>query len=624
MAPPRWSVRVLLAAVLGVVTADAAASRSRSRHPSRSPPRHLSSEHPYHVLHDDCEENDDDDWAGAGGGGYVPYDRRRRVERQKCAGGAKGGKAATGASEAAGAAKSSKAKSGKGIKSSKASRGGGGYGVDMYGAAFAPYPVPPPGAPSDGGGGYDTYPYNPYPYWIYRPRPSSGSSSGSMDGLRGDYYYDDDDEEDAGGSWFVDPDDEGSGYDPYPIDPEPTEQPALTRRAACNALRNGNVVRTSRSASMEYAYEASVREDAAVGRVTVRMARGVARLLGAELMECEEAGDGGGSGRALRRGTEIVGVYSDQEVWGGAECAYFTGDKAMEEAECHVIKGGIMLYLGEHEWRKMRTRTLLNINARELEEEITQRALDVIKEAMNQETTSPFLEHSEEEEYAVPGLMGVHFVAGFPTSVAAAAKDAEDSGRSAKLKTAGISLLAIGSSALAALALAMVAVRKRRSRLDDSYNEFRDSDSVLDGGSEKATEIDDELSLTDLSPTRDVVATPPREGKVAYVVGEEESLYTSAAEARRLAEISFTRVESGNDNSDDHQVDVHRCASATCQICEGRGMTFVGLYEEAATAEGHEFSYRGPYEPRDDATAPEYDNPAALARTYVVEDTVEF
>merc|ERR1711966_504127 len=115
----------------------------------------------------------------------------------------------------------------------------------------------------------------------------------------------------------------------------------------------------------------------------------------------------------------------------------------------------------------------------------------------------------------------------------------------------GISLLAIGSSALAALALAMVAVRKRRSRLDDSYNEFRDSDSVLDGGSEKATEIDDELSLTDLSPTRDVVATPPREGKVAYVVGEEESLYTSAAEARRLAEISFTRVESGNDNSDD-------------------------------------------------------------------------
>merc|ERR1711966_419362 len=112
-------------------------------------------------------------------------------------------------------------------------------------------------------------------------------------------------------------------------------------------------------------------------------------------------------------------------------------------------------------------------------------ALDVIKEAMNQETTSPFLEHSEEEEYAVPGLMGVHFVAGFPTSVAAAAKDAEDSGRSAKLKTAGISLLAIGSSALAALAPAMVAVRKRRSRLDDSYNEFRDSDSVLDGGSEK-------------------------------------------------------------------------------------------------------------------------------------------
>jgi len=619
MAPPRRSGRLLLAAVLGGVAAADAAAASRSRHPSPKDP--------YHVLRDDCEE-DDDDWAGGAGGGYVPYDRRRRrrrAERKKCSG-AKGGKAATGAAEAAAGAqaKSSKAKSGKGIKSSKASRGGG-YGVDLYGAAFAPYPVPPPNGDGDGGG-YDTYPYNPYPYWIYRPRPSGSSSSGSMDGLRGDYYYDYDydDEEDAGGSWFVDPDDEGSGYDPYPIDPEPTEQPALTRRAACNALRNGNVVRTSRSASMEYAYEASVREDAAVGRVTVRMARGVARLLGAELMECEEAGDGGGSGRALRRGTEIVGVYSDQEVWGGAECAYFTGDKAMEEAECHVIKGGIMLYLGEHEWRKMRTRTLLNINARELEEEITQRALDVIKEAMNQETTSPFLEHSEEEEYAVPGLMGVHFVAGFPTSVAAAAKDAEDSGRSAKLKTAGISLLAIGSSALAALALAMVAVRKRRSRLDDSYNEFRDSDSVLDGGSEKATEIDDELSLTDLSPTRDVVATPPREGKVAYVVGEEESLYTSAAEARRLAEISFTRVESGNDNSDDHQVDVHRCASATCQICEGRGMTFVGLYEEAATAEGHEFSYRGPYEPRDDATAPEYDNPAALARTYVVEDTVEF
>jgi len=113
-------------------------------------------------------------------------------------------------------------------------------------------------------------------------------------------------------------------------------------------------------------------------------------------------------------------------------------------------------------------------------------------------------------------------------------------------------------------------------------------------------------------------------------------------------------LESGNDNDDDHQVDVHHCTSAMCPICNGKETVFVSALEDevgqsngvirrndsgisssgSEDTEGYEFEYGSrsssmkksfAYEPKEEmAPPPQFSNPSKLERSYVVENTVEF
>ena len=428
------------------------------------------------------------------------------------------------------------------------------------------------------------------------------------------------------------------------------------------------MVESSRSAALDYTYEASVRQGTAVEDVLAGLRASLARWLGNQLMECDGAGDEDRGGARRRRraprdarasarrarsaGLDVVGLDVAEAVReGGRGCAYFVGAAAVEGAACHVVDGGMTLYLGKHDAGRVRTRALAasrfdaerfreettldagrvrtrtlaksTVDLERWKEETTEQALGVLRDAMNA-GASPFLEGSEEEEYAVPGLLGLRYIAGRArgggaTTVGAATRGA--AARSATMETLGASLLVVGLGTLAVLALALVVVRKRRRA--DAYSAFRDDDPGE--GSDKGTA--DDLSTVSLAP---------RTGKAAYVVGQEGSLYTDATRGARAVDASFDTGESGNGNGDDQQVDVHHCTSATCLICHGKPTTFVNAFEDedGAGSEGYELGYdrhasssHSSYErasKNEGQRPPAFHNPARIARPYVVEDTVQF
>lgn len=186
-----------------------------------------------------------------------------------------------------------------------------------------------------------------------------------------------------------------------------------------------------------------------------------------------------------------------------------------------------------------------------------------------------------------------------------------------KLSTASATFMSLGLAALLTLALLLVIIVKRRRR--ESYNEF-DSDDEHDLR-DKNTDID-AASLTS-SPNNNV--------KRAYVVGEEGSVYTGATHDTRFLHASH---ELGNDNNDDLQVNVHRCASALCPICNGGGLIFVNALDNESTAGVYDPSLEQPhrqdrsysYKLDKEASVPKFPNPAAemIERPYIVDNTVAF
>ena len=189
---------------------------------------------------------------------------------------------------------------------------------------------------------------------------------------------------------------------------------------------------------------------------------------------------------------------------------------------------------------------------------------------------------------------------------------------STKLSAASATFMALGLAALVTLALLFVIVVKRRR--SESYNEF-DNDDEHDLH-DKKTDID-AASLT---------SSPNKTKKRAYVVGEEGSVYTSATHDTRFIHASY---ESGNDNNDDLQVNVHHCTSALCPICNGRGPIFVNaLDNESITAGAVDTSFENSYRQSrsyeyklgEEVSIPSFRNPAAemMERPYIVDNTVAF
>eukprot|EP00581_Thalassiosira_minuscula_P019458 CAMPEP_0183717338 /NCGR_PEP_ID=MMETSP0737-20130205/10976_1 /TAXON_ID=385413 /ORGANISM="Thalassiosira miniscula, Strain CCMP1093" /LENGTH=659 /DNA_ID=CAMNT_0025946757 /DNA_START=34 /DNA_END=2013 /DNA_ORIENTATION=- len=411
----------------------------------------------------------------------------------------------------------------------------------------------------------------------------------------------------------------------------PVENRPITKESSCDAISKGEPNPTPKEANLKYRYEAAISEGVNERTVRNSMEGNLAKFVGKDLMECEDVRrrkllEEKLVGKRLLSGIMIVGIDAttpkDKKI-DDKDCTYFKLSREIPDTECHVIEGGMTLYLGEYEddseWRQRRKLTEEDDEAYEL---WTTFALEAIMEAMNVMDPSPFLDGSEVDEgkYAVDGLMGLRFMAGSTHNgeeVIGGGGGGDrniDGGKgevttqSSKMETVGISLLAVGLAVLVALALAFVVVRKRRNA-NDRYNEFNDDD-YNDLDMDKKTDLD-ELSLT----------SSPR---AAYVVGEDASMYTSATH-NTLMLVNSSR-EYGNGNDDNEQVDVHHCTSALCPICNGKETVFVNAIDDQSEVETtyDQVNQSFQYEPKEEISSPRFQNPSEIERPYVVENTIDF
>mmetsp|Transcript_24 Transcript_24/g.31 ORF Transcript_24/g.31 Transcript_24/m.31 type:complete len:622 (+) Transcript_24:159-2024(+) len=439
----------------------------------------------------------------------------------------------------------------------------------------------------------------------------------------------------------IDPTD---GYKPYEGTARPTPKPTRkpepiktpqqdntympTEISSCDALSNGDVVRTSKSATVKYSYEAEISNYAEIEWVKDDMEKMVARYVGEDLMGCDDRRrrllQDSLVGRRLG-GLEVVGVDAvkpKDEVDEDKSCKYLTGEN------CHVVNAGMTLYLSESRRRKLSEDEEL--------EESSEDALKVIMGGLNEGAFTI----ATDGLYEVYGLIAARYISGTTNDGevivdngsgrggANGAKDGggEDTIESSKAAAIGGSLLGVGLVALVALALVVVVRNKLRS--GERYNEFdNDEDAHPD-------DLDGKETDTDTSSLKSTPSTLNNSKQRAYVVGEEGSVYTNAThDTRYLYNASY---EAGNGNDDDQQVDVHRCTSAMCPICNGKETVFVNAVEDEASVEleGYEFSHDPnstsmkrsfEYEPKEDVSSPSFDNPAEMTeRPYVVDNTIDF
>ena len=154
--------------------------------------------------------------------------------------------------------------------------------------------------------------------------------------------------------------------------------------------------------------------------------------------------------------------------------------------------------------------------------------------------------------------------------------------QSAALTPVATAMLSLGL--IAFIALALVALRQKRKR-DRAYNEFYDDDDDL--------------------------------------VGKDTSSTDSSFDGNDI--LSDLALQKCN------HVDVHRCSSAMCQICNGRRQTtFIETGDNDTVSEifPDEFEVANEkrsfeYFSKPDASSPRFDNPANIRpRLYEVEDTV--
>jgi len=376
--------------------------------------------------------------------------------------------------------------------------------------------------------------------------------------------------------------------------------------------------------------------------------------------------------RRRLEGWEIVGVnpsLPEDKLSETKYCTYFA-DGSIGTENCYVIEGGMTLYtsvVDDNEGTGGNSISSNNDNnpwentLRSVLKERTKYALILIMDAMNNEEgdnedrRSPFLQ-DHGGYYSVPGLKDVRFLTGSTqdgddidaSSTSDDDGDSRGSGGLAKasvqssnnLDTVGYSLMGVGLTALVALFFAFVILRKRSQDGDDkneSYNKFDDDADWEedDDDDDRKTELvsvvssHDDLSLS-VSPTRNTMGSSSPESqertekKVAYVVGEEGSVYTNGNYSTLSYDVSqylhnahshSSSFESENGNDDDgdyeRQVDVHFVSAMEDEV---------GIQSTISTRR-RESSYR---KEKKVPSSPKFDNPAGIERPYVVGDTVDF
>ena len=364
-----------------------------------------------------------------------------------------------------------------------------------------------------------------------------------------------------------------------PGDKDETDEEAATNAVACNALVNGTSPSTDVSSTLNYTYEVTLgtTDSDEVESVIDKIEKNIKLYVGAQLFGCNEP-------VRLRRRMESAGTamgvhgYPSERVLDGETCEIPSDD-------CFVASGGMTLIMN-------------NGTSTEDAEASTLDALKIIHEAMNVQNPSPFVAG---EKYGVANVKGVGFLEG--TTAYGASIDKEgavttDSGTTideiksesttaqsnSRMSTGGIVALSL---CLLALVLALVLLNLRKS---STFKELQNEEEA----SESDSDVFDDVSMDD-----DTMSLQSPRKKRAYIVGEEESVYTR--DTKVCTPEGWPSDEEGVEITNENIDRIY-------PLRMGRQTKFISVFDD-----GREVSVPKPFE-----------NPGAIRRrSLLIEDTVD-
>lgn len=363
--------------------------------------------------------------------------------------------------------------------------------------------------------------------------------------------------------------------------PEPTKSPvtaeeAVTIAAACDALVNGTSPSTNVSSTLDYTYEVTVgsTDSDDVESAIDKIEKNLKLYVGRQLMGCN---DEPGRRRRMESAVTALGIHHPSErVLDGETCEIPSDD-------CFVASGSMTLIMN-------------NETSTEDAEGSTLDALKIIHEAMNVQNPSPFVAG---EKYGVTNVKGVGFLEGTAadgstidkegavttdraTTIDEIKLEATTAQSSSRLSTGGIVALSLCLLALLA-ALLLLTLRKR-----STFKELQNEEELGDSDSDVFDDVsmdDDTMSLQ--SPTK----------KRAYIVGEEDSVYTR--DTKVCTPEGWPSDEEGVEITNENIDRVY-------PLKMGRQTRFISAFDD-----GREVSVL-PFE-----------NPGAIRRRSLIEDTVD-
>ena len=390
---------------------------------------------------------------------------------------------------------------------------------------------------------------------------------------------DDETGEDGNVPWYKDETDEEAINASPGGDKDETDEEAATNAVACNALVNGTSPSTDVSSTLNYTYEITLgtTDSDEVESVIDKIEKNVKLYVGAQLFGCNEP-------VRLRRRMESAGTamgvhgYPSERVLDGETCEIPSDD-------CFVASGGMTLIMN-------------NGTSTEDAEASTLDALKIIHEAMNVQNPSPFVAG---EKYGVVNVKGVGFLEG--TTAYGASMDKEGvvttdsvptideiksesttAQSNSRLSTGGIVALSL---CLLALVLALVLLTLRKS---STFKELQNEEEASDSDSD----VFDDVSMDDNTMS----LQSPRK-KRAYIVGEEESVYTR--DTKVCTPEGWPSDEEGVEITNENIDRIY-------PLRMGRQTKFISVFDD-----GREMSVPKPFE-----------NPGAIRRrSLLIEDTVD-
>ena len=328
-----------------------------------------------------------------------------------------------------------------------------------------------------------------------------------------------------------------SGFQFQPTDDGIIDDDDFTRNSpGCDAFLENRVYTTALPAYVSFLYELYIDSSFDVSTVIGEVERQNLRMLGDELIRCDD------SVRNNRRLESLVdGIDSSPSDTVTEEaCTAFISD---DTAICHVIRGELTLYLRED-------------SVHSSAEQSSTKALKLLMTEYNRDD-SPFVDG----DYAVDGLKGIRYISGspdqelgmghgnnVPTVNVGAAAVAEENEEPKNLSGVGIALVSIGSVAILSLAL-LAAKRSRVSNQQETYAEFYDDQNDLDKEWVEESSINDK-TMESISSND---SNSPHNDRVAVICNEGDSVVTDYNASSIIRELQASEQAAASHNVHDEE-----------------------------------------------------------------------